>query len=237
MANSSIGARPSGRRACVKLPMRRGCSVLLAAPSDQPNRCGWCLSATSCSTTGRAGVVAEGAIHSRRLPRCWPMPTIASATSNARWPRSVSPARTRSSPSAPIRALCASSRAASMPWRWPTTTRVTTARPPSSKRCRASRRGIRHFGGGRNLIEAHAPLWIEKKGLRIAVLGYNEFKPRAFEAGANLPGIAWSEDSQVVADIRAARAAGAAHRDSLHALGLGERAASGRAPARNWRGR
>ena len=69
--------------------------------------------------------------------------------------------------------------------------------------------GIRHFGGGRNLAEAHTPLWIEKNGLRLAVLGYNEFKPRAFEAGAATPGVAWSEDSQVVADIRAARAAGA----------------------------
>jgi poly-gamma-glutamate synthesis protein (capsule biosynthesis protein) len=69
--------------------------------------------------------------------------------------------------------------------------------------------GIHHFGGGRNLAEAHAPLWIEQKGLRIAVLGYNEFKPRSFEAGAESPGIAWSEDSQVIADIRAARAAGA----------------------------
>jgi poly-gamma-glutamate synthesis protein (capsule biosynthesis protein) len=69
--------------------------------------------------------------------------------------------------------------------------------------------GIRHFGGGRNLAAAHAPLWIEKNGLRIAVLGYNEFKPRVFEAGADSPGIAWSEDSEVVADIRAARAAGA----------------------------
>jgi len=69
--------------------------------------------------------------------------------------------------------------------------------------------GIRHFGGGRNLAEAHAPLWIEKQGLRIAVLGYDEFKPRSFEAGAETPGVAWSEDSQVVADIRAARAAGA----------------------------
>jgi len=69
--------------------------------------------------------------------------------------------------------------------------------------------GIGHFGGGRNLAAAHAPLWLEKKGLRIAVLGYNEFKPRSFEAGADTPGIAWSEDSQVVADIRAARAAGA----------------------------
>lgn len=69
--------------------------------------------------------------------------------------------------------------------------------------------GIRAFGGGANLAQAHAPLWIERKGLRIAVLGYNEFKPRRFEAGADWPGIAWSEDSHVVADIRAARAAGA----------------------------
>lgn len=69
--------------------------------------------------------------------------------------------------------------------------------------------GIRRFGGGRNLAEAHAPLWIERKGLRIAVLGYNEFLPRAFEAGADFPGIAWSEDDQVVADIRGAKAAGA----------------------------
>lgn len=69
--------------------------------------------------------------------------------------------------------------------------------------------GIRAFGGGANLAQAHAPLWIERKGLRIAVLGYDEFKPRRFEAGATWPGVAWSEDSHVVADIRAARAAGA----------------------------
>ena len=71
------------------------------------------------------------------------------------------------------------------------------------------RAGIRSFGGGRDLLAAHAPLWIEKKGLRIAVLSYNEFKPRSFEAGPDWPGIAWSEDSQVKSDIRAARAAGA----------------------------
>lgn len=69
--------------------------------------------------------------------------------------------------------------------------------------------GIAVFGGGENLQAAHAPLWIERKGLRIAVLGYNEFKPRAFEAGATWPGIAWSDDREVVADIRAARRAGA----------------------------
>jgi poly-gamma-glutamate synthesis protein (capsule biosynthesis protein) len=69
--------------------------------------------------------------------------------------------------------------------------------------------GIAAFGGGRNLREAHAPLWIERNGLRIAVLGYNEFLPRSFEAGPNWPGVAWSEDSEVVTDIRAARLAGA----------------------------
>jgi poly-gamma-glutamate capsule biosynthesis protein CapA/YwtB (metallophosphatase superfamily) len=69
--------------------------------------------------------------------------------------------------------------------------------------------GIASFGGGRNQSEAHAPLWIKQKGLSIAVLGYNEFKPRSFEAGPHWPGIAWSEDSHVLADIRAARAAGA----------------------------
>ncbi|MEC5388109.1 CapA family protein [Uliginosibacterium sp. H3] len=69
--------------------------------------------------------------------------------------------------------------------------------------------GFEYFGGGRNLAEAHAPLWIERKGLKIAVLGYDEYKPRSFEAGPDWPGIAWSEDGQVIADIRAARAAGA----------------------------
>jgi poly-gamma-glutamate capsule biosynthesis protein CapA/YwtB (metallophosphatase superfamily) len=69
--------------------------------------------------------------------------------------------------------------------------------------------GIASFGGGANLSEAHAPYWIQKNGLRIAVLGFDEFKPRSFEAGANWPGVAWSEDSLVVADIRAAKAAGA----------------------------
>ncbi|MBL8415334.1 MAG: CapA family protein [Propionivibrio sp.] len=69
--------------------------------------------------------------------------------------------------------------------------------------------GIAYFGGGHDLVSAHAPLWIERQGLRIAVLGYNEFKPRSFEAGADYPGVAWSEDSQVVSDIRAARVAGA----------------------------
>lgn len=65
--------------------------------------------------------------------------------------------------------------------------------------------GLAQVGGGMNLKQAHAPLIFERKGLRIAVLSYNEFQPRSFEAGPNLPGVAWSEDQQVVADITAAR--------------------------------
>ena len=65
--------------------------------------------------------------------------------------------------------------------------------------------GIGQFGGGHNLREAHTPLIIERKGIRIALLGYNEFMPRSFEADFDAPGSAWSEDEQVVADIRAAR--------------------------------
>ncbi|MFC5301044.1 CapA family protein [Azospira restricta] len=69
--------------------------------------------------------------------------------------------------------------------------------------------GIQAFGGGRNLAEAHQPAWIEHSGLRIAILGYNEYKPRAFEAGPDWPGVAWSEDGHVLRGIAAARAAGA----------------------------
>jgi len=69
--------------------------------------------------------------------------------------------------------------------------------------------GIARFGAGKNLVEAHQPLWIERKGLKIAVLGYNEFAPRAFEGGAYTPGTAWSEDDDVISDIRAAKANGA----------------------------
>jgi poly-gamma-glutamate synthesis protein (capsule biosynthesis protein) len=64
---------------------------------------------------------------------------------------------------------------------------------------------IGQFGGGHDLSEAHTPLIIERKGLRIALLGYSEFMPRSFEADYNAPGVAWSEDEQVVADIKKAR--------------------------------
>ena len=65
--------------------------------------------------------------------------------------------------------------------------------------------GLPYFGGGLNLREAHQPIIIERKGVKIALLGYDEFFPRAFEATDTLPGVAWSEDAQVVYDIQQAR--------------------------------
>lgn len=70
---------------------------------------------------------------------------------------------------------------------------------------RLGKAGIAYFGGGRTLAAAHVPLVVERKGLRIALLGYNEFFPRSFEADFDKPGIAWSEDEQVDLDIRRAR--------------------------------
>ena len=65
--------------------------------------------------------------------------------------------------------------------------------------------GLAQAGGGMNLGEAHTPWIVERHGLRIALLSYNEFMPRSFEALHDAPGIAWSEDEQVVEDIRRAR--------------------------------
>ena len=70
---------------------------------------------------------------------------------------------------------------------------------------RLERAGMAYFGGGRDLAQAHAPLIVERKGLRIALLGYNEFFPRSFEAEVDKPGIAWSEDEQVRLDVANAR--------------------------------
>ena len=69
---------------------------------------------------------------------------------------------------------------------------------------------IHYYGAGRNRREAHAPLILERKGVRVALLGYNEFRPRAFEAGPTTPGVAWSVDERVVADIKGLRASGKA---------------------------
>ncbi len=65
--------------------------------------------------------------------------------------------------------------------------------------------GLGYYGGGHDLKEAHKPLIFERHGVRIAILGYDEFQPRNFEADHDRPGVAWSEDEQVVRDIQDAR--------------------------------
>lgn len=65
--------------------------------------------------------------------------------------------------------------------------------------------GLAQAGGGMNLSQAHTPWIVERGGLRIAILSYNEFMPRSFEADFDAPGIAWSEDEQVEGDIRKVR--------------------------------
>jgi len=65
--------------------------------------------------------------------------------------------------------------------------------------------GLAQVGGGMNLKDAHTPLVFTRNGWRIAVLSYNEFHPRSFEAGFDIPGVAWSEDQQVMEDIQTAR--------------------------------
>jgi poly-gamma-glutamate synthesis protein (capsule biosynthesis protein) len=67
---------------------------------------------------------------------------------------------------------------------------------------------IGHFGGGTNRMQAHAPLILERKHVRVALLGYDEIDPRAFEASEASAGVAWSlgQETRVVADIKAARA-------------------------------
>jgi poly-gamma-glutamate synthesis protein (capsule biosynthesis protein) len=92
---------------------------------------------------------------------------------------------------------------------------------------RLDQAGLPYFGGGRNLRQAHRARIIERDGLRIAFLGYNEMFPRRFEAGETRPGIAWSDEEQIVADITAARAQadivipymhwGQEHSDKAHA--------------------
>ncbi len=71
---------------------------------------------------------------------------------------------------------------------------------------RLDRVGLPYFGGGRDLRAAHRPAIIERQGLRIALLGYNEMFPRQFEASPDSAGIAWADEEQIVADIRTARA-------------------------------
>lgn len=66
--------------------------------------------------------------------------------------------------------------------------------------------GLPYFGGGMNFAEAHQPLILERNGLKVAILGYNNVELRSYEAGPDTPGLAWIELDQLAADVQAARA-------------------------------
>lgn len=65
--------------------------------------------------------------------------------------------------------------------------------------------GLGRMGAGHDLTQAHRPWLIERKGVRIAVLAYNGFFPRHFEADHDRAGVAWEDEDQIVRDIRQAR--------------------------------
>lgn len=75
--------------------------------------------------------------------------------------------------------------------------------------------GIRHAGAGANIDEARKPAIVERKGFRIALLGYSEFAtndlfwstkyPRTFLATASQAGTAPIDDDMLREDIERAR--------------------------------
>ena len=67
------------------------------------------------------------------------------------------------------------------------------------------RQGVRYFGGGKNIRAAHEPVVFDVKGKRIAVLGYDIFMPRSFEALHDQAGVAWGERDHIAQDIARAR--------------------------------
>ncbi len=65
--------------------------------------------------------------------------------------------------------------------------------------------GIKHTGAGMNLAEARKPAILEASGARVAFLAYTLTFPEEFWATAERPGSPFGHESQVRADIAAAK--------------------------------
>lgn len=52
------------------------------------------------------------------------------------------------------------------------------------------RAGVRWVGAGANTEEASQPIWIEEKGIRVAVVSFTAVVPKGFPAGKGTPGVA-----------------------------------------------
>ncbi len=70
---------------------------------------------------------------------------------------------------------------------------------------RFERQQLPYFGGGRDMRTAHRPYVTRVKGKTIAVLGFDGFLPRSFEALDNQPGVAWLDADLVAHQIRQAK--------------------------------
>jgi poly-gamma-glutamate synthesis protein (capsule biosynthesis protein) len=75
-----------------------------------------------------------------------------------------------------------------------------------------SQYGIATVGAGLNAAAAHAPVIIQRNGLRMAFLGYVDVLPeksgfdaRTWTATATSPGVAWADPDQIRADVKAAK--------------------------------
>jgi poly-gamma-glutamate synthesis protein (capsule biosynthesis protein) len=69
--------------------------------------------------------------------------------------------------------------------------------------------GIAHGGAEANLAAARSPTVLDAGGISVAILGYDTIK-RAYAATATSPGSNQMSTARVAADVKAARAAGAA---------------------------
>jgi poly-gamma-glutamate synthesis protein (capsule biosynthesis protein) len=65
--------------------------------------------------------------------------------------------------------------------------------------------GIKAVGAGANIKRALAPQVVRRLGLRVAFVGFSEIAPIEFSAGADRPGTAWANPSEIVEAVRAAR--------------------------------
>ena len=72
--------------------------------------------------------------------------------------------------------------------------------------------GIATVGAGQDAAAAHAPVIIQRNGLRMAFLAYVDvlpersgFDPHTWAATASSPGVAWADPEQIKADVQAAR--------------------------------
>ncbi|MNJ55024.1 Capsule biosynthesis protein CapA [compost metagenome] len=68
---------------------------------------------------------------------------------------------------------------------------------------------IQYFGAGKNKSEAYAPIYFERKGIRIALCGFSRVIPKAdWAAGKNKPGVAAVYDpAEALKTVKTAREA------------------------------